>query len=257
VGVPQGGATDYVLAKISPNDFDVAWVAGAAGGSADGAFRNVIIFKPLYDGETLLANQFDYTPPPGLKRIRVHVQGAGGGGGGTPASVAAAASGGSGGGYGSCVVEAENLQSIEQVTVGIGGNGGKSYENYHGVQGTSSSFGVHVTASGGSGANNGTGSTSINTLDGGTAWFGLHPVESSMFVANGGAGWPNVSAVSGGAGGYSFLGGLSGPHSYFNSSRPALGYGSGGGGGRNNSINAVPVDGAKGADGVVIIEEFF
>ncbi len=80
----------------------------------------------------------DWVVPPGINRVRARLWG-GGGGGGT-------GGGGSGGGF--SIVVVENLVGIESIPilVGIGGVG------YYTGGGTTSSFGVYASATGGFGS---------------------------------------------------------------------------------------------------------
>src|SRR5690606_15035746 len=101
---------------------------------------------------------------PGLRAVRVKVQGGGGGGGACQATTGGNSSlgaGGGGGGYAEKFILAEDLEDTETITVGAGGNGGSAGNLSNQTDGGDSRFGNHCTGHGGSAA--GTGLASNNT----------------------------------------------------------------------------------------------
>jgi hypothetical protein len=192
-----------------------------------------------------------WSKPTGLKYVIVEVVGGGGGGGGADASDAddsSGAAGGGAGGYSKKLIATANLGVTETVTTGAGGGGG-SGTGGDGSAGATSSFGAHVSVTGGVG---GFGDDKSERLyqyaAGGTA-------SSGDLNISGGVGQPANASVSGtdptgspGAGGASFFGGSSGGQT----TGP---YGAGGYGAR--STGGGQAGGGAGAHGIVIVTEYF
>lgn len=173
-----------------------------------------------------------YTKSAGLKYAVIEVVG-GGGKGGTGDS-ANYGTGGGGGGYARKTLVTGSIGATETVTIGTGSTGSG---------GVASSFGVLVTAGGGT--------------DGGTP--GNEPGTGGL----GGGGDINSKGQGGGAGtrlngvgngGSSVLGGGAG--GILNAGNGNIG-GQYGGGGSGGPLNAAGSVGGNGADGVVIVTEYF
>lgn len=189
-----------------------------------------------------------WTKPDRLKGVKVIVVGAGGSG---DRAIPSWGYGGAGGGAGGTAIkwlQAPQLPSSVSVTVGVGG--GIANVNLLPYPSTSdggtSSFGTFSTAFGGingmSGANGGIAVGGDVNITGGDG--------------HGGSSGANTAFGSGGVGGSSFLGfGGSPPVTYGPGSADGFGgkYGGGGGGG-NRTYNSFW---GYGANGVVIIEEFY
>lgn len=185
-----------------------------------------------------------WTKPAGLKYVIVEVQGAGGGGGGTT-NTDEQASGGGAGGYGKKTIAAASLGVTETVTVGAGGNG--SSTNSVATTGGTSSFGSHISCTGGAGGIAG-GDGSV----GGTSTGG----DINMSGGGGSSGvYNSTSSDLSGFGGHSFYGrggyATTGTQSGIN----ANGYGAGGGGVATST--SADQSGGNGANGIVIVTNFF
>lgn len=184
-----------------------------------------------------------WTKPTGLKYVIVEVQAGGGAGGGAVGSDDAGGGGG-GGGYARKLIQASLLGATETVTVGAGGVGGIG----SGPSGGNSSFGSHLVSTGGSGgtANNGTaGVGGIGTLG-----------DLNIGGSDGYIGTIDTSGTEiGGHGGDSHLGGgaLGGDNSANGSSGKLYG----GGGGGAASPSGTDYSGGSGANGIVIVTEFY
>lgn len=194
------------------------------------------------------SNAITWTKPAGLKYVIVTAVGAGGGGGGSGTN-AARGGGGGGGGVSIKKIMAADLAATVSVQVGIGGNGGAAGNNA-GQAGTNSFFGTAPFGGGGLGGQPANGSFSY---DGGSASGGDINLDGQTGVGR------RSSATSLGLGGAPSLGfGFPDPiTSDQNTEEPGrdgLGYGAGGGGAYRVSAN---VNGGKGSNGLVIIEEYF
>jgi hypothetical protein len=199
-------------------------------------------FLPIaYDTEYFTSSG-TWTKPAGLKYVVVEVVGAGGGGGrGYRVSGSLTqGGGGGGGGYSRKKILASALGSTETVTVGAGGAGSSS-----GVAttGETSSFGSHASATGGSGGDN------VASGSGGVGSGGDLNVGGCGGVAGG-------SDNPGGAGGSSVLGGGGKSMATTSDGEGGRNYGGGGGAGYRSSSDGSQT-GGTGADGIVIVHEFF
>lgn len=181
-----------------------------------------------------------YTPAAGIKYAVVEVQ-AGGGGGNSSSSYGG---GGGGGGYAKKIVSSATIGASQTITVGAGGAPGSD--------GGNSSFGAIVTATGGThgvdGAIGGDGGS------GASGDINIVGSDGAGFTAQGGSG----STLFGGQGGNSFLGGggRGGNKPAFDASN-GNNYGGGGGGGTFSNNTSTGSPGASGADGIVIVTEFY
>lgn len=205
-----------------------------------------------------------WTAPPGCTRIIVEVVGGGGGGGGA-AGVAAQAAGAGGGGGGGYVrrmfdISADGAPISGTVTVGTGGAGGPGATPAVGGNGNTSSFahgGTTIQATGGSGGGAAAaGTTAARGGAGGAAGVGSGgDVNGAGQGGQHGARFSGTSAY-GGAGGSSGLGTGGAPSTSEGAAGAVSGaYGGGGAGGASNSATAR--DGGAGANGVVIVTEFY
>ena len=165
-----------------------------------------------------------------LKYIVVEV--VGGGGGGATVGGTEVGGGGGGGGYSRKTIQASLLGSSETVTVGAGGAADSG-------SGGTTSFGSHLSATGG---------TSATSFEGGAAGAG----SSGDLNTEGGDGTSGygVANHAGGTGGSSYFGG-GGRGGASNAQTGATGNNYGGGGGGGNQAA-----GAAGAAGVVFITEY-
>lgn len=205
-----------------------------------------------------------WTIPTGLKGIDVEVQGPGGGSGGAKTGSAgqAACSGcGGAGGYAKKYIPVASLSGSYTVTVGAGGGGGSNTGGGGSAGTAASSFigtGINITANvgqGGGGENTPTSGTSRSTGGpGGTASggdFNVQGGDGSNGMETGGQAFPlgqGGSSVLGHGGRYASTASSAGQAGH--------GYGAGGGGVFTTGTSAGQA-GAAGADGVVIVTEYY
>ena len=218
--------------------------------SGDGLLQSVQVFTTT-GGNT-------WTKPAGLKRIRVQVQAGGGGGGGCASTAAGEGSeggSGGGGGYTEELIEESALGATETATVGAGGPGGSAGAN-NGTAGSTSSFGALCSATGGGFGLGSVASSGGFGHDGGLGGIG----SGGDFNVRGGFGGSGQGHSSGqptrkSSGGSSHLGGNAGEAD--RETGPAGSqYGGGGSGGSNTQSQSARAGGA-GADGVIIVWEYF
>lgn len=210
-------------------------VTAASNGTGGGSLKNVQVF-------TASGTYTKATNNPSV--ILVEVVGGGGGGakGTSPAGM-----GGGGGGYGRKEILASALAATETVTVGQGGAARTGNTVQAGTTGGTSSFGTHVSASGGTGG--ATTNAATGSL-GGIGTSGDLNVRGCAGVASGG----NIGAKSGGDAALGF--GVGGRYNTGSTSTSESGAGYGGGGGANGQGTASNANTGAGSDGVVIVWEF-
>ncbi len=199
-----------------------------------------------------------WNKPSGLKFVIVECVGGGGAGGGSPSCASnevSAGSGGTGGWYCSSVILASALSTTETVTVGTGGSG---VSGANGNNGADTSFGSHVVAPGGIGGTAYAAATSNNYLAG---TFSTGGTQVGDVTANGGAGGSavrlsNYNTCQGGYGGDTRYGGGGRPNINGATGLGGIGFGSGGSG--SSTRHSGPSrSGGGGADGVVIVWEYY
>jgi len=232
--------------------------------------------------QVFYTGQGSWTKPAGCKYIKVTVVGGGGGSAYVSGSAAGAnnlptghASGGGGGGATSIKwidVTDTTPYGAMNYTVGTGGTGGVS-GSPNGGNGTQSKFNAQTSAfdvrgnfgygavtgthpagmeGGYGGAAGSSGDINIGGQSGANSFFGTSPVSPiGVDVYLGGAGGSSTL----GTGGHGGSDGYSGAISRTPSS--GSGYGYGGGGGGNAQFSSGQKNGAAGASGVVIVEEFY
>lgn len=175
-----------------------------------------------------------WTKDAGLKYVVVEVVGAGGGGG--KPSVSDTGGGGGGGGYARKLIAASSLGATETVTVGAGGTGTTS----PGGTGGTTSFGAHVSATGGAGG-----------VNGGSGGAGGAGASGDINITGQGGGGGAASSSLAGTGGSSVLGGGGLAEVGGGVGVQGGNYGGGGSGGQNNN------NGGSGAGGIVIVTEHY
>lgn len=201
-----------------------------------------------------------WTKDAGLKYIIVEVVGGGGGGGACPTTSSgeqSAAGGGGGAGYSRKLFLASELPATCTATIGSGGGGGTSGGN--GSAGGNSTFaGTGITTvqgNGGSGGNPG-GTSSNNRNEGGA---GGEASGGDLNAAGQGGGLGSVigdQRVPAGAGGNAGNGSGGARAANNTAGYNATGYG-GGGSGSSLAPSSTGRGGGDGADGVVIVTEFY
>jgi len=191
---------------------------------------------------------------PGLRAVKVKVQGGGGGGGGRQGGTTSVGAGGGGGGYGEKFILVDDLASNESISVGQGGSGRPANT---GTAGWASLFGNHITASGG-GAGEWT--TTANTTAQGGSGGSVTGADFSVPGQDGQQGriyqGDNDHIYFPGSGGSSFLGlggvaltpGQTGP------GRAGTGWGAGGSGAAGGPSDG---PGGDGQPGIVIVELYY
>jgi len=203
-----------------------------------------------------------WTKNTGLKAVIVEVIAAGGGGStrGTSGKVTYAGAGGGGGGYSRKLILEADLGATETVTVGTGGTAAKTgTTNTDGGAGGSSSFGSHVTATGGGGGQKYDGaapatSSSVGGSGGaGTSTFANTPPEGINIDGAKAADVTSSIGGDGGISGFGYSGAGAGAKSTSAGSAINSLYGGGGGGGFSSGTN----NAATGANGVVIVYEYY
>lgn len=206
----------------------------------------------------VFASSGTWTKDPGLKAVMVEVFGAGGGAAtrGTVSKTIIAGAGGGGGGYARKVILAASLGSTETVTIGTGGTASKTGTTAtDGGTGGTSSFGSHCSATGGTGGQKYDGAAPATT----SAVGGVGGTGSNGDINVAGAKAPDVLSTLAGDGGLAALGfGAGGAGAkttgtaVTNASNGNL-YGGGGGGGYSSGTN----NAGSGADGLVLVWEFY
>jgi hypothetical protein len=124
VGIPEGGTTGQVLAKVSDDDYDTDWVDPSGGGGGSTPDPDIQEFTT--------PGTSTWTKPAGAKMVHILCFGGGGGGGSgrrrgaenIATQGAAAGSGGGAGGRHEVWVPAQSLAEVCDVVVGAGGSGG-------------------------------------------------------------------------------------------------------------------------------------
>ncbi len=218
------------------------------------SYTNVIIFT---SGGT-------YNKPNGLKKAISEVQAGGGGAGGCfdqGGNTWAATQGGGGGGYSRKEIAASAIGSTETVTVGTGGAGGALGAN-DGTDGGTSSFGSHHQATGGALSTGYTGAQdNIINADSGIGGVG----SGGDINVQGGTGGRGIGVgpdnspneASGGHGGSSFFGAGAPCVPLYDNGVDAVTPGSGGSGSATANGSGGTRSGGDGADGLVIVTEYF
>lgn len=209
--------------------------------------QNDVSGTTLFPGQQIVTftSSGTWTKDSGLKYVVVEVVGGGGGGGagfGSGSSPDDYGGGGGGGGYSKKIIQAGALGATETVTVGTGGSTDTA--------GVTSSFGAHCSATGGVEGHGG--NENISKALGGVGSGG----DINVRGQSGGTGGSTDTVGVSGFGGSSFMGGGAGP-AQSNDVTGFVGgnYGGGGSGGTpdSNANNA----GGAGADGIVIVTEYY
>lgn len=234
ISIEAGASAQLFIAATA------AWVSMGASASANGELRAI----RYYGGTTT------WTKLAGLKRIRVICIGGGGGAGGALNS--GCTSGGGGGGYAENFFDQSSVGASVTVTIGGGGSGGSLAVN--GGTGGTSSFGGLIYATGGGGSPYSSSTPNYTPGAGGSGAGGLvmagetggmvHVATADNFIVTGKGG----SSLKGFGGASVRSAGLTTANGTNGSA-----YG-GGGSGCRGAANAT---GGSGAQGIVIVEEYY
>lgn len=239
---------------------DPAWITSLSAAKLSGTIPTAVLanIPKITVTSYLSATTTTYTTPTGVTHICVQGWGGGGGGGGISGTLSQSAAGSGGGGGASFYKCVSSPLSSYAVVVGGGGAGGASGGANNGSAGTPTTFGTaFLTAGNGSGGTGSTSSITAAIVQGG----GNVVASGGDLNATGSPGGAGITVGSGttqakgGDGGAAALGGSSSRGSTGNTS--ANGTGCGGGGAGAVSTNATSRAGGNGADGCLIIYEFY
>lgn len=262
---PLGGATIDGAASLILTPGSKKWLV------ADGAnYRTVTptTGNPAVQYFTANGNWTQSDAARTLDYIEVEVQAPGGGGAGAGVTAAATASCGSPGGAGGYarkkILAASLNLAGEVVTIGGAAAGGAAGAN-PGTTGTTTSFGAHVSATGGVGGVSNAAHGDNRSFNGALGGFGV----GGDLNTRGGPGQASIQSSAIGApvamngcGGDAFLGGgarnvaLVGGGAQTGNGLAADGFGGGGSGGLSYGGGAAASGGAS-APGVIIVHEFY
>ncbi len=240
-----GFAADFVTVGISINANAITAPKFCIGNSCITSWTAMTV-SPTPTVSVFIASG-EWTSPVGVRYVRVRVVGGGGGGRANDTSINnEGGGGGGGGGYSEEIIKATSLGSNSiTITVGAGGPGSPaSATPLAGTAGYDSSFGIFLSATGGKGAPAGVANDDGPGGEGGMGSGG---------DINSGGGGGGSGLYKGGTGGSSALGG--GGRAVPGSTTGSNGSVYGGGGGGAGAVASMA--GGRGADGVVIIEEFY
>jgi hypothetical protein len=226
----------FVVTGVGANFFDVTNASGVAE-------SNVTIGLLGYIQKGTL-----YTKPAGITYIEVEVVG-GGGASDESGTDNSGSGGGGGGGYSKKLIGATSVGTTEMINIGAGG----TYNSINIVRtgaGTSSRFGSHCVANGGvhsstdAGGAGGTASGGDINVQGGNGHNAEESYSGSEGITRGEMGGASVLGFGGNTEGSSHDG------------SPGQLYG-GGAGGASTPNGGSSNDGADGADGVIIVTEYY
>ena len=205
-----------------------------------------------------------WAPTAGVKTLKVTVTGGGGGGGGAESDLPRNGCGvsGSAAGTGIKTINAP-IDASYAVVVGGGGTGGAGITGSDGGDGGDSSFdGASIAIITGSGGNGGTGAASPLPVNGGAQGkIGGAASNGDLNIAGGDSGRMvvlNDGVVQNSIAGASYWGGggaLLSVDFFTGSGSPGVAHGSGGAGALSST--ATDYDGGDGAEGIVVVEEYF
>lgn len=261
-----GAAATVNVAGLGVKNIKLADGTDPASGQIDG--RTILRFDSGNDrceliqagmvSTTVITVSGGYNPPAGVKSLEFTAIGAGGGGGGVDGQGAGtAAIGGGGGSGGVSVLTTNNIGASYTVTIGAGGSGGAAGDNNGGAGGATSivSTAVNMIANGGNGGGGDIASAADTLAEGGSGG----TASGGDINATGNAS-PDGRVLSG-----TIASEGSTTGSFFGGALNASGNNSG----VNATVNGAPGSGAgvfndatnfaggDGADGIVIIKEFF
>lgn len=249
------GTTYYDLAQVTSQDY----VFTGSPGEIDEPAASFGIQPTLQ----VFTSSGTWNRPSGCRQVIVEVQGAGGAGGGakaTSANEASIGTGGSSGSYSRSKVDVTGISS-STITVGSGGSGSAGSDGGNGGNSSWNDGTNTVTANGGAGNDSSSAGTGIGiSLAGSGASAGSG--DFTISGLGGKSGWAFASdpfGVSGDGGSSYFGGGIHGVvlnTDFSQAGANASVYGAGGSGAINLG-NQTAAAGGDGADGVVIVTEYY
>lgn len=258
--IPCKSSAKPALTTVPDGQVIVLTDTGELQAKISGAWVTKSYQSSLIDKQVFI-NSGTWTKPSGAKSVYVEVVGGGGAGGGaaaTGASQCSMGSGGGSGGYASGILDAGILASTVTVTIGAGGTGASGAD---GNNGSGSSFGAHITSSGGTGGSMRSTSSLAFSIDGGAGGATFTGGTLQIPGDDGGACWGDGQLGFSGEGGASFLSGRAKSVRTSTASQRFGGtvgkqYG-GGGSGAINSGGVAAIAGGAGSKGVVVVTTYF
>lgn len=205
-----------------------------------------------------------WTPTPGVKSLRVAVTGGGGGGGGAESDIPRNGCGVSGSAAGTAIKTINApLDASYAVVVGGGGAGGAGITGSDGGDGGDSSFdGIGISIITGTGGNGGTGAAAPLPVNGGELGeVGGTASNGDLNIAGGDSGRMvvlNDGVVQNSVSGASYWGGggaITSVDFFTGAGSSGVAYGSGGAGAMSSTGS--DYNGGAGAEGIVVVEEYF
>ncbi len=249
VNNPIGSLINFQAQNFNANNNGVFVVTGAGSNYVEVTNASGVVEsnKTIGTGYIVKSGTSVWTKPTGLKYITVELVGGGGGGGNAANGLGngnSGGSGGGGGGYSKKIIPASSLNTTEYFLVGAGGVAE--------TQGRITSFGRHAQATGGGAGD--------DTVSGGVG--GVGTLGDINIKGQGGGGGEDSSSTNSdgnaGSGGSSMLGGGSEGLGVVDTTNGSNGgvYG-GGGGGAFAESGGESATGGTGAQGIVILTEYY
>lgn len=250
----QGASTQVLHGNASGNP---SWSAVADADLSSSVLKNISTTKAITNFTRTIITATGvstYTVPSGVKYIFVECVGGGAGGGAVDGSASQSAAGGGGGSGAYCSTNITSPAASYVVTVGAGGGGGATPSN-NGTNGGNTLFTNLMTAPGGTGGSGKVSANAVSVTLGGAGG----AVATGGTVNSGGTSGGNGICVSGalaisGEGAASIYGG-GGAAQTAAVGGAATGFGAGGGGAA--VISNTDRAGGNGANGVIIVWEFY
>lgn len=244
---PIGSLINIVSNNIDANNQGVFVITGAGANYFEVTNASGVVEsnKTRGTGYIVKSGTTTWNKPTGLKYIEIEVVGGGGSGDGLSASEDTAAAGGGGGGYSKKTISATSLGSSEYYLIGGGGPAAGATPDAEN-DGRITRFGSHLYATGGL----------YGVTNGGTGGNGFN--GDINVGGQGGGGSIGLTSQDGtsGFGGSSHLGGGGASKHSDGNGNSGSSYG-GGGSGAYQSGSSGGFNGGAGADGVIIITEYY
>jgi hypothetical protein len=215
--------------------------------------------SPQQPTRQVLTSGTTYTRPAGVVFIKVTMVGGGAQGGGVATAASTSAAGAGGGAGGTCIVYITSPSSTYSMVIGVGGST-TAAGNSTGQNGTASTFNAGTYSAGGGGGGGGSAANGGIALgqSGGGAGGTSSGGDLNITGGPGQIGWnPSNGLTISGIGGYSTLGAPGSAQGNQNATGSSgTGYGAGGNGGLQVN-NGGAQKGGNGANGVIIVDEYY